>query len=228
MNKLALPLAISAILSVMAGGAAADDNVNAWRLFVADHDKPTVKVIDALDGDTLDTFTLKGPASLSRSESGATVFAVQGSANTVSAIASGIAFHDHGDHADIDVDPPKLLSVTFDGKKPGHFVERQGKVAQWFDGESHALFFSEQSVLEGKKRRRASALSRPTTALPFHTMVMASSLSPTLKMPQSAPSARGLWISRVTKWGMTSPARGCMALPVPAILTPWRAAPVCC
>lgn len=151
MNKLALPLAVSAILSVMAGGAVADDNVNAWRLFVADHDKPTVKVIDALDGDTLNTFTVKGPAVLNRSESGATVFAVQGSADIVSAIASGIAFHDHGDHADIDVEPARLLSVTFDGKKPGHFVERQGKVAQWFDGESHALFFSEQAVLEGKK-----------------------------------------------------------------------------
>lgn len=155
MNKLALPLAITAILSVMAGGAVADDNVNAWRLFVADHDKPTVKVIDALDGDTLNTFTLKGPASLNRSESGATVFAVQGSANTVSVIGSGIAFHDHGDHADIDVDPPKLLSVTFEGNKPGHFVERQGKVAQWFDGERHALFFSEQAVLDGNKEAKS-------------------------------------------------------------------------
>lgn len=169
MNKLALPLAISAILSVMAGGAVADDNVNAWRLFVADHDKPTVKVIDALDGDTLNTFTVKGPASLSRSESGATVFAVQGSGNTVSVIGSGIAFHDHGDHADIDVDPPKLLSVTFEGKKPGHFVERQGKVAQWFDGESYALFFSEQAVLNGKKdaKRVSVVAAHHGVAVPY-------------------------------------------------------------
>lgn len=169
MNKLALPLAISAILSVMAGGAVADDNVNAWRLFVADHDKPTVKVIDALDGDTLNTFTVKGPASLSRSESGATVFAVQGSGNTVSVIGSGIAFHDHGDHADIDVDPPKLLSVTFEGKKPGHFVERQGKVAQWFDGENHALFFSEQAVLNGKKdaKRVSVVAAHHGVAVPY-------------------------------------------------------------
>ncbi|PRD15415.1 zinc metallochaperone AztD [Pantoea coffeiphila] len=151
MKKRILSAAISALLlGVAASSAQAEDDVNAWRLFVADHDKPVINVIDALDGDKLATFNVKGPASLSRTKSGAVVFAIQGSANVVSAISSGIAFHDHGDHADIDIDDAKLLKVELDGKKPGHFVERQGKVAQWFDGENSAQLLTEHAVLAGK------------------------------------------------------------------------------
>nr|WP_314425411.1 zinc metallochaperone AztD [uncultured Erwinia sp.] len=151
MKKRILSAAISALLlGLAAGSTQAEDDVNAWRLFVADHDKPVINVIDALDGDKLATINVKGPASLSRTESGAVVFAIQGSANVVSAISSGIAFHDHGDHADIDIDDAKLLKVELDGKKPGHFVERQGKVAQWFDGESSAQLLTEHALLAGK------------------------------------------------------------------------------
>lgn len=151
MKKLLLSASAAAVMFALAGNSAygANDDVTAWRLFVADHDKPVVSVIDALDGDKLDTFTLKGPAALYRTESGETVFAVQGSADTVSAISSGIAFHDHGDHGDIDVDAATLLKPTYSGKKPGHFVERQGNIAQWFDGEDHASLFSESALLKG-------------------------------------------------------------------------------
>ena len=150
MKKLLLPLTISsALLSIMGNMALADENVSAWRLFVSDHDKPMVNVIDAVDGKKLDAFSTKGPATLYRSESGATVYAVQGKANTVSVISSGISFHDHGDHADIDVGNAKLLKIEIKGNKPGHFVERQGKVAQWFDGEQYTLVYSEESMLEG-------------------------------------------------------------------------------
>lgn len=152
MKKSFLSVSVSSLLIGLAGTPAyADGDVTAWRLFVADHDKPVVKVIDALDGDKITTFNVKGPANLYRSESGATVFAIQGSAGIVSTLSSGIAFHDHGDHADIDIDNPKLLKLELTGKKPGHFVERQGKIAQWFDGENSAQFLSERAVLEGKE-----------------------------------------------------------------------------
>ncbi|WP_414164575.1 zinc metallochaperone AztD [Superficieibacter sp. BNK-5] len=152
MKKRLLAASVSALMAGLAGMPAhADEEVNAWRLFVADHDKPVVTVIDALNSSKMATFPVKGPANLARSESGATVFAIQGSAGEVSVISSGIAFHDHGDHADIDVDPPRLLELTLTGKKPGHFVERQGKVAQWFDGEDNAEILSEKAVLAGKK-----------------------------------------------------------------------------
>ncbi|MGI6247043.1 MAG: zinc metallochaperone AztD [Pseudochelatococcus sp.] len=150
----ALALALGLAGGAFAGNALADESVTAWRLFVSDHEKPVVHVIDALDGDRLGTFTVDGPATLHRTGSGETVFAVQGAAGKVSAIATGIAFHDHGDHADIDVDEPKLLDTVFSGQKPAHFVERQGIVAQWFDGEKAARVFSEKAVLDGKAEVR--------------------------------------------------------------------------
>ncbi|EMG52099.1 hypothetical protein WYI_18984, partial [Ochrobactrum sp. CDB2] len=100
MKKLMLTASAIAMAAVLAGGSAkAEDDVTAWRLFVSDHAEPVVNVIDALDGDKLASFKVKGPASLYRSESGETVYAVQGADGTVSAISSGISFHDHGDHA---------------------------------------------------------------------------------------------------------------------------------
>jgi len=152
MRKLMLSASALAMAVCMTGGSAMadDDNVTAWRLFVSDHAEPVVNVIDALDGDKLDTFKIKGPASLYRSESGDTVFAVQGAAGAVSAISSGISFQDHGDHADIDVVDAKLLDVEWTGAKPAHFVERQGNIAQWFDGEDAARFFTEKAVLDEK------------------------------------------------------------------------------
>ncbi len=152
MKRLMLTASALAMAVCMTGGSALadEDNVTAWRLFVSDHAEPVVNVIDALDGDKLDTFKIKGPASLYRSESGKTVFAVQGSAGAVSAISSGISFHDHGDHADIDVDDSKILNVEWTGAKPAHFVERQGNIAQWFDGEDAARFITEKAALDGK------------------------------------------------------------------------------
>ncbi|TCW00104.1 zinc metallochaperone AztD [Biostraticola tofi] len=152
MKKRLLSASISALLMGLAGAPSwADEEVSAWRLFVADHDKPVVNVFDALDGDRLASFKLHGPANLNRSESGATVFATQGSAGVVSTIASGIAFHDHGDHADIDIDDATLLKRELLGNQPGHFFERQGKIAQWFDGEDSAKILAESAVLADNK-----------------------------------------------------------------------------
>lgn len=163
MNRLILSTSALALAVFMAGGVALadDDKVTAWRLFVSDHAEPVVNVIDALDGDKLDTFKIKGPASLYRTGSGETVFAVQGSAGVVSAISTGIAFHDHGDHGDIDVDDPTLLDAMISGKKPGHFVEQQGNVAQWFDGEDTASIFTEKAVLDGKLEVRSADVVAP-------------------------------------------------------------------
>ncbi len=97
------------------GSASADENI-AWRLFVSDHADPKVTVIDALTGNKLDTFGIDGPASLYRSDSGRTVFAVQGKAGAVTAIASGISLSDHGDHRDIDIEAPKRRAPKSPGK----------------------------------------------------------------------------------------------------------------
>lgn len=159
MRRLILGASVLAIAATLGSAALADEDardVTAWRLFVADHADPVVRVIDALDGDVLDSFTVKGPAALHRSSSGETVFAVQGEQGEVHAIKTGIAFHDHGDHADIDVDDPELLHVHIEGSKPAHFIEVQGNIAQWFDGEDEVRVFSEKAVLDEKLEVRTA------------------------------------------------------------------------
>ena len=118
------------------------DDVTAWRLFVSDHAEGKVTALDAVSGDVLGSFALKSPASLVASESGEAVFAVQGAGNQVSAIRSGIAVDDHGDHGDIEVSEPALVEAVISGEKPAHFVEHDGKVALFFDGSGKVDLFS--------------------------------------------------------------------------------------
>lgn len=127
------------------------DDVTAWRLFVGDHAEGRVTALNALNGETLGSFALKSPASLVASQSGEAVFAVQGAGNQVSAIRSGIAIDDHGDHGDIEVSEPTLVEAVISGEKPAHFVEHDGKVALFFDGSGKVdLFSPHEWAKEGK------------------------------------------------------------------------------
>ena len=149
MRTLRLGAVASLLLATALAPAMAEEERTAWRLFVADHADGAVRVIDPQAGETLAKFELAGPASLRRTESGQTVFAVQGKAGAVSAIATGIAFEDHGDHRDIEVEEARLLDVTFEGADPSHFVEHGGAIAIFFDGDGEAAITSETAVLDG-------------------------------------------------------------------------------
>ncbi|MBB3979833.1 hypothetical protein GGQ64_005078 [Rhizobium azooxidifex] len=91
---------------------AAEEQSETWRLFVADHTQPIVRAIDLGTDKEIARFDLKGFAALSLSDTGRTVFAVQGDQNTVHAIDTGIALSDHGEHRDIEIKEPKLLATT--------------------------------------------------------------------------------------------------------------------
>lgn len=127
-----------ALAAGLTGGAVAEEEVTAWRLFVSDHGQPIVTVIDAVAGEVIATFDLRGPATLYRSDSGEAVYAVQGGDDVVATIATGIAFHDHGDHADIEVEAPRLTGAEIEGAYPVHFVEHGGQWAVFFDDEGVA------------------------------------------------------------------------------------------
>lgn len=157
--KITLTASLAMLLS--GGAAVADEDVTAWRLFVADHAEPVVTVIDALDGDVLERFSLSGPAALHRSVSGEAVYAVQGPAGLVTTIASGISFDDHGDHADMDIDPPRLTGAEFAGERPSHFVQNRGEIAAFFDGDGVARVFTERAALEGQGAYREVAADAP-------------------------------------------------------------------
>ena len=161
MKRSRLLAAASALALILSTGAAFADETSAWRLFVSDHAAPKVTVIDAVNGEVVETLGTKGPGSLFRSESGRTVFAVQGAAGAITAVASGISFEDHGDHGDIGVDAPKLTGVEIVGKKPSHFVEHDGRFAAFFDGEGVARIISEKAALAGKSEVREVRTEAP-------------------------------------------------------------------
>ncbi|AEQ53909.1 zinc metallochaperone AztD [Pelagibacterium halotolerans] len=124
-------------------GMANADEVSIWRAFVSDQAQGTVSVIDLQAGEIADTFTLNGPASLYVTSSGEHVFAVQGNANIVQAIDTGIAIDDHGDHGDIEITDPALLDGAIEGEYPVHFVEHHGQIALFFDDEGVAKIIDE-------------------------------------------------------------------------------------
>ncbi|MCV9997783.1 zinc metallochaperone AztD [Pararhizobium sp. YC-54] len=152
--------AILALTALSPLPAFADDSKETWRLFVADHTQPVVRALDAASGSELGRFDLGGYAALSLSESGKTVFAVQGDKGTVQVIASGIALSDHGEHRDIDISDPKLLPAAITGKKPGHVVTHGDDVAIFYDRGGKVDMFQESALLAGK----GQAASVDTTA----------------------------------------------------------------
>jgi YVTN family beta-propeller protein len=157
------PMRAAAVLALTALSplpAFADDQKETWRLFVADHTQPVVRALDAASGSELGRFDLGGYAALSLSDSGKTVFAVQGDKDTVQVIASGIALSDHGEHRDIEISDPKLLPGVITGKKPGHVVTHGDDVAVFYDRGGKVDLFQEGALLEGK----GNAASIDTTA----------------------------------------------------------------
>lgn len=158
-----------------------------WRLFVADHTEPKVTAIDLDSGATAGTFALGAPASLYVTPSRAAVFAVEGGANQVSAIASGIKLDDHGDHGDIEIGAPRLLDATVAGDKPVHFVEHDGRIAIFFDGEGVARILDESDWLAGKVEPIDVPTAAPHhgVAVPLGSFVLAS--RPNVEDPKALP-----------------------------------------
>ena len=158
LHQLILP---AMALSFCVTPASAEEEATFWRLFVADHGKPLVTAIDLGTDQVSGSFELGSPASLYTTPSKAAVFAVQGEADRVSAIASGIALGDHGDHADLEIAAPKLLDAAVAGDKPVHLVEHHGDIALFFDGEGVARLVSERDWLAGSAATRDLKVAAP-------------------------------------------------------------------
>jgi hypothetical protein len=157
-----------AMLIGLATAPASSEEKTAWRLFVSDHAASVVHALDMETGKTIETFDVKAPTSLYRSDSGRSIFAVQGKGDVISVLSSGIAFGDHGDHGDIKVEAPRLLDVAFEGKKPSHFVDHDGDIALFFDGEGKARVTREADILDGKP-----AIREVVTDAPHHGVAIA-------------------------------------------------------
>jgi hypothetical protein len=152
-----------------------------WRVFVADHSAAVVRAIDLKTGATLATISTVAPATLHASKSGRTVFAVQSDADRVSAIASGVVLDDHGDHGDLKLSPPFLLNATAKGARPVHFVEHDGAIAIFHDGDGTASIVSEAQFAKGKLTPK-----QVTTATPHHGLAVPLGDKTLVSMPNPA------------------------------------------
>lgn len=132
-----------------------------WRLFVADHSEPVVSAIDLASGEPIASFGLSSPASLYTTSTGAAVFAVQGEAGRVVPVSTGIVVEDHGDHGDISISEPGLIEAAIEGDRPVHFVEHDGHIAIFFDGEGVARIVEEHEWLEGTPTVREVSVAAP-------------------------------------------------------------------
>jgi hypothetical protein len=127
--------------------------VTAHRVVVADAASATVRVIDLDSGATLATYTLTAPARLHAGASGRYVYAAQPEPGRIAVIDTGVAFEDHGDHADLQVSAPRLLRHRLDGPRPSHFNQGAGRVAAFFDGAGLARVISEEDLIAGRVDR---------------------------------------------------------------------------
>src|SRR5690606_35853328 len=111
---------------------------------------PVIRALDIETGKEIARFDLNGYAALSLSQSGRTVFAVQGDKNTVHAIDTGISLSDHGEHRDIEITEPKLLATVINGEKPGHVVTHGDDVAIFYDRGGRFDLLSEDDLSNGR------------------------------------------------------------------------------
>ncbi|WP_267548869.1 zinc metallochaperone AztD [Rhizobium rhizogenes] len=132
-----------------------ESKTESWRLFIADHSLPVVHVVDLKSGKEISRFDIDGYAALSLSQSGRTVFAVQGEKNVVHALDTGISLSDHGEHRDIEISDPKLLATVMRGEKPGHVVTHGDDVAIFYDRGGKFDLLSEADLTKGKADIRA-------------------------------------------------------------------------
>lgn len=156
----------SALALIASGVAFAQDHdhdhedVTLYRVFVGDHAAPRVTVIDLEDHDHEEhgdhdhdetwTFDTIGQVKLYGVANGAAVAAVQSDNDTVHFFTSGISFHDHGDHADIEVSAPAAIDTVLTGPRPFHLVDHGGSVIINYDRGGYAEILDGHQLAEGK------------------------------------------------------------------------------
>ncbi|MCQ1780682.1 zinc metallochaperone AztD [Neorhizobium galegae] len=156
--------AVASGLIFAACGAFADEDhetKQAWRLFVGDHTIPVVRAINFENGKELGRYDVKGPAALTASASGQTVFATQSDHDIVHVIKTGIDFSDHGGHRDLEVSDVGLLPVTFEGRRPFHVVPHDDHAILFYDRGGKAEIIDETALLEGRTEVKTVDTTRP-------------------------------------------------------------------
>lgn len=127
-------LALSTCLGASMALSHGDENsISHYRVFVGDHDKATVIAFDLSHSENHWVFPMSGQAKLYGVDDGATIVAIQSDKDAVNFINTGIALHSHGDHSDLEISDPALVSEQLTGPKPLHIIDQKGKITINFD-----------------------------------------------------------------------------------------------
>lgn len=145
---------VSTAALILASGAFAEDHghrdVTLHRVFVGDHQAGRVTAFDLAEPDRRWTFETAGQPKLFAIAGGAVVAAVQSDDDAVHFFRSGIQFHDHGDHADIDIGDPSAIATGLSGPRPFHLVDHAGQVVINYDGGGYAEILDARRLAQGE------------------------------------------------------------------------------
>nr|WP_113170735.1 ZinT/AdcA family metal-binding protein [Agrobacterium sp. fls2-241-TYG-188a] len=127
-------LALSAtLLGSVAHAQDDEDSKTLYRVFVGDHKDPKVTAFDLSKPEKRWTFNTVGQNKLYSVNEGASVVAVQSDNDAVNFINSGITLHSHGDHSDIEITDPQVVTKALTGPRPFHVIDHNGKIVINFD-----------------------------------------------------------------------------------------------
>lgn len=110
------------------------------RLLVASLDGPELLVLDAEAGAVTGRFTVPGPGRAYQLPNAQLAAVVHRGANRVTFVHSGLTTIDHGDHADLLVGSPYVLSTVNLGREPGSLFAAGNDVAVWLEGDGGAAW----------------------------------------------------------------------------------------
>lgn len=152
-GKFASVSALALVLGV-AGAAFADDHdhedVTLYRVFVGDHEQGRVTAFDLTAPENRWSFDTTGQVKLYAVAGGAVVAAVQSDQDAVDFFRSGVEFHDHGDHADIETADPSRVAARLIGQRPFHLVDHGGRVAINYDLGGYADLLDGGALAKGR------------------------------------------------------------------------------
>ncbi len=110
------------------------------RLLVASLDGPELIVLDAAAGAIVGRFTVPGPGTAHQLPNAQLAAVLHGDANRVTFVHSGLTTIDHGEHADLLVGSPYVLSTVNLGREPSALFAAGNDVAVWLAGDGGAAW----------------------------------------------------------------------------------------
>ncbi|WP_394183274.1 hypothetical protein [Marinomonas posidonica] len=131
-----------------------NEDITLYRVFVGDHQAGQVTAFNLNQPDKKWTFKTAGQVKLYPVAKGSAIAAIQSDDNQVNFIRSGISFHDHGEHSDIEITAPEAVSLSLKGERPFHLIEHDGSISINMNKGSYATIVDSHELSEGNVEYR--------------------------------------------------------------------------